>query len=156
MDFTINCKYGDPSDRLEVKRDYDGDIRLYMPTTAVYVDDAEARDFARQLLALAGDGAESAAIKVGDRVEITKYRSDDRAHVGRFGTVTEIDTDHIPYLVHVDGYGGVWAMEVRKVAPAPEPSTFGGRASVLEEARRIAGPGASAADVLAYAKFLSE
>jgi hypothetical protein len=152
MAFTINSIYGGAS--VAVERDYDGEIKIIPSEDTVYLKDEGVRDFARQLLAFVGDDAEAAAIKVGDRVEITKYRDDDRAHVGKVGTVTEIDTDDIPYLVHVDGYGAVWAMEVRKVTPTASPS--GGRASVLEEARRIAGPGASAADVLAYAKWLSE
>jgi hypothetical protein len=154
MEFTLNCKYGDPSDRVEVKRDYDGDIRLYVPTTAVYVDDEGARDFARKLLAFVGDDAETAAIKVGDRVEITKYRDDDRTHVGKRGLVTDIDSDDIPFRVEFGegGGGAAWAMEVRKVTPVGSPS----RSAALDEARRIAGPGASAADVLAYAKWLSE
>jgi hypothetical protein len=159
MEFTLNCKLA-PSDgeddRIVVSRDYDGDIRFRLYGDAVFTNDAGARAFAHKLLALVGGEEETApqpaSVKVGDRVEITKYRDDDRTHVGKFGAVTDIDTDHIPYLVRVDGYGGVWAMEVRKVTSAASPS----RSAALDEARRIAGPGASAADVLAYAKWLSE
>ncbi|MEU1200169.1 hypothetical protein ABZ446_28640 [Streptomyces sp. NPDC005813] len=152
MEFKTEGLYGDPA--IEVSRDYDGDVILRPTDGTVYLDDAGAREFARKLLALVGDEATTSAeptpAKVGDRVEITKYRSDDRSHVGRVGTVREVDTDHIPFLVHVDGYGGVWAMEVRKVAT----SATSHRTDRLDEARRIAGPDATPADVLAYAKYL--
>jgi hypothetical protein len=45
-------------------------------------------------------------------------------------------------------------MEVRKVTPTASPAPS--RSAALDEARRIAGPDASTADVLAYAKWLSE
>jgi hypothetical protein len=154
MDFTLNSIHGGAS--VAVERDYDGDVMIIPSGGTVYLDDAGTRDFARKLMAFVENTAETAhevaATKVGDRVEITKYRDDDRTHVGKFGTVTQIDTDDIPFLVHADGYGAVWAMGVRKVTPTASPS----RSAALDEARRIAGPDASAADVLAYAKWLAE
>ncbi|MET9126952.1 hypothetical protein [Streptomyces sp. NPDC004528] len=124
--------------------------------TSVALDPSNARDIARTLLTLAdeidGRGTDSAEVKVGDRVEITKFREFDHDYVGRFGTVTDIDTDAIPYRIALDNGGFVWAVEVRKVTPdAPTRRTV-----LLSEARRAAGPGATPADVLAYAKFLSE
>ncbi|MFF3140853.1 hypothetical protein ACFVRU_03715 [Streptomyces sp. NPDC057927] len=157
-DARLECAF-EGGDYLSAAVDGDGDVTLRAYTAhaqrvTVMPTDAAVRTFARQLLALVGDESTGAptAVKVGDRVEITKYRSDDRAHVGRFGTVTEIDTDDIPFLVHVDGYGGVWAMEVRKVTPTASTT----RTNLIDEARRLAGSGATPADVLAYAKFLSE
>lgn len=156
MGFTLNCKLAaaEGDDRIDVSRGYDGDIRFSLHGDSVFTNDAEARDFARQLLALVGDEAEvetTESIKVGDRVEITKYQDYDRAHVGKVGTVDQIDTDDTPFRVRVDGHGPVWAMEVRVVT-----ASASSRSAAFDEARRIAGPDASAADVLAYAKFLSE
>ncbi|MFF3312521.1 hypothetical protein [Streptomyces sp. NPDC002952] len=153
MEFSLVSKYG--ADTVDVSRDYDGDIKFSPDGGTVYTDDAGARAFARKILALVGDGADESAVKVGERVEITKYRKYDDAYVGRTGVVTEVDDDDIPYLVHVDGYGGVWAREVRKVTPTAAPVSTS-RAALLEEARKAAGPGATPGDVLNYAKFLAE
>lgn len=149
--FTLNSIHGGAS--FNVERDYDGDVKIIPSGGIVYLDDASTRDLARKLLAFVGDEADDAAeVKVGDRVEITKLRTYDHGYVGRQGCVTDVDDDDIPYRIALDNGGAVWAMEVRKVAPAA-PAT---RAALLDEARRLAGTGATPADVLAYAKFLSE
>ena len=154
MEFTLKCKLdSNERDRIEVSRDYDGDIRFYAPdSNTVFTDDSRAREFARKILELTGDEAGPTAVKVGDEVEVTKFRSDDRRYEGKRGVVEELDSDDIPFYVRLSDGIGVWAVSVRKVT-STAPSS---RSSLLSEARSEAGPGATPADVLAYAKFLSE
>jgi hypothetical protein len=153
MEFTLNCKQDSSgNDRIEVERDYDEEIRFRLHGGSVFATDDAARTFAHQILALVGDEAESTAVKVGDLVEITKFRSDDQRHVGKRGAVEEVDSDEIPFYVRLSDGNGVWVMDVRKVTATASSS----RSFLLAEARREAGTEATPADVLAYAKFLSE
>jgi len=146
MDFEIPSMYG--GDCLSVTRDYDGDVKIVPRGSTVYLSDDGVRDFARQLLAFVGDGGAPEPVKVGDFVEVTKDREHDTSDVGKRGRLEQIDTDDIPYRIDTGDGLSTWVMEVRKVAP-------GSREERLEEARRVAGPGATPADVLAYAKYLA-
>jgi hypothetical protein len=155
MEFTLKCKLdSNERDRIEVSRDYDGDIRFYAPANnTVFTDDSGAREFARKILALVGDEApEAEPLKVGDLVEVTVDRHHDTSDVGKRGRLTRIDTDDVPYGVTLDNGAFIWVTDVRKVPPTVSST----RSTLLAEARREAGTGASPADVLAYAKFLSE
>jgi hypothetical protein len=137
--------------------DSDGEVRLETRTNGgselVYASPAEFRDFARKVLSEAGTDLDSDddSVTVGDYVEITVYRSYDRSHVGKRGTVTQIDSDGIPYLVDTDTDGEMWAVAVRKTSRAG-----GTRASYVGEAKRIlAGSDPTAADIVRLAEFLA-
>ncbi|MFD9442106.1 hypothetical protein [Streptomyces sp. NPDC060001] len=153
-DARLNCGY-EGGDYVTGSVDADGDFILraykdhFQASTVMPSHDA-VRTFARQILALVGDATADEPVKVGDFVEVTKDREYDTSDVGKRGRVTQIDSDDIPYRVDIGGGESTWVMEVRKVAS----TTSGSRAERLDEARRVAGPGATSADVLAYAKYL--
>ncbi len=154
MDAGLTCMYS-RRDTLRVIRDDPGTIKFRSEDSdgyvSVFVSDSDAREFARKILELTGDEASDEPVKIGDRVEITKYRNHDSSDVGKRGVIKQIDSDDRPYFVELDEGGHSWAMEVRKIAPDSPAS----RAAQLEEARRVAGAGATPADVLSYAKYLA-
>lgn len=154
MEFTLKCRQDSSgSDRIEVERDYDGEIRFRLHGGSVFATDDAARTFAHQILALVGDEAPDVTVKVGDVVEILPSGHNSTS-AGRVGRVSSIDTDDVPYRIVAQDTGEfiAWAAQVRRTAPTSPHA----RTSLLAEARREAGDGASPADVLAYAKFLSE
>lgn len=158
-DHILKCN-ASSTDYAEAYIDADGDVRLSVTyadrSGHIYARPAEFAAFARKLLAGTGESlTDNGPVKVGDHVEITMYREHDRAHVGKRGVVNEIDTDSIPYLVHVEGYGGVWARDVRKVTSAVTPSNpF---AAHVDEAKRLlAGNSPTAADIVALARELAD
>ncbi|WP_369147102.1 hypothetical protein [Streptomyces sp. R44] len=92
-------------------------------------------------------------IKLGDRVEITRYRGystdGDTLYVGLRGTVDRIDDgDSLPFRVDTDDEGQLWAAEVRKVPNDREHYVT--RAKELLE-----GTHAMAGDILRMARFLA-
>ncbi|MEU1074342.1 MULTISPECIES: hypothetical protein [unclassified Streptomyces] len=150
------------------------------PGEEVYVCPADARAFARGVLALADeiDGGETApapeavsaprAVKMGDRLRVTRaslYGAD-------VGIGDEVVVDKAPDSYDEFGATGpdgrYWWFHCRLVGNGPEfaddaPTTAPAlsasaatRAALLEEARRLAGEHASAEVVLRYAQFLNE
>ncbi|MEU3285630.1 hypothetical protein [Streptomyces longwoodensis] len=154
-DYTVRCRLSD--DRLTGRVDSDGDIRIEVTggTRYVYATPEQFAAFARNLLADAGADPRVVPIRVGDHVEIVKYRLNDRHYEGLRGRVRSIDEDDIPYLVETDE-GAVWCREVRKVA-APEPAPeSGSRADHVAQAKRLlAGTTHDAGHILRLAEFLA-
>ncbi|MFJ3588631.1 hypothetical protein ACIQUY_04985 [Streptomyces sp. NPDC090231] len=153
-EYKITCQ-DDPNDRIQVSA-YEGDSRVsfYSHDISVYVSSADARTFARGILALADevDGGEAkepeadSPVKVGDKVRVLV--DDPDAQAGRFvglaGTLAEMDlTDSsTPFMVrfgegdHGDIDGSWWCRRVELVtnepiATTPAPS----RAELLTQAR---------------------
>jgi hypothetical protein len=135
--------------------------------TDVYLSPAAARTFARGILALADkiDGGETPSVdeplKVGDRVEITTYRTSyyDSEYTGATGVLRQIDTDDLPYLVDTDDKVTLWAVEVRHIVASPtvvDPSSVADprRLAALKEAQEIAAHSDTSVDVLQTARFL--
>ncbi|MEV4037678.1 hypothetical protein [Streptomyces umbrinus] len=151
-DARLECGY-EGGDYVTGEVDADGDFILrafkdHVQRSTVMPSHGAVRAFASQLLALVGDDVADAPVKVGDFVEVVKDREYDTSDVGKRGRLEQIDTDDIPYRIDTGDGLSTWVMEVRKVAP-------GSREERLGEARRVAGPGATPADVLAYAKYLA-
>jgi hypothetical protein len=91
-------------------------------------------------------------IRVGDYVEITKYREYDSSAEGKRGKVVRIDSDSVPYLVDTDDTGEIWAAEVRKVSDASDNS----RAALVDKAKEtLRGTRHDAADIIDLARFLA-
>ncbi|WP_326812141.1 hypothetical protein [Streptomyces scopuliridis] len=164
--YTATCDRG-PSDTIAASRDGDniwliarqrGDFKL-----DVYLAPEKAIEFARGLLHLAGDPvtAEARTVRVGDRVEITKYREwGASTFEGRTGRLLEIDSDSIPYRVQFDDSDdGEWATEVRRIpdVTATSPDSAGSkRESFVTHAKRLLdGTTHDGADVVRMAAFLA-
>ncbi|WP_435613258.1 hypothetical protein [Streptomyces sp. bgisy159] len=155
-EYTLTCRVsGDET--LTGIVDADGDVRLEMRSDIsnhIYVRPDDFAEFARNLLADAGADAESGLVKVGDLVEIVKYRSYSSEYEGLTGRVTAIDEDDLPYLVDTNDAGEVWAVEVRKVSE-PAPACPGREALVSKAKSLLADTPHTAADLLRLAEFLA-
>lgn len=92
-------------------------------------------------------------IRVGDRVEITRYREYDDSGEGLVGSVRQIDNDDLPYLVETETEGDLWAREVRKLSDGAPPSRD---ALVARAKEHLAGTPHTADDILRMARFLAE
>ncbi|WP_327379393.1 hypothetical protein [Streptomyces sp. NBC_01212] len=91
-------------------------------------------------------------IKIGDRVEITEYRSYDDECNGWTGVVVQIDNDGIPYLVRTEEEGDVWAVNVRKLDTAASLS----RDDLVARAKaHLTGTPHTADDIIRLAEFLA-
>jgi hypothetical protein len=90
-----------------------------------------------------------ADIKIGDRVEITRYRSYDDEFVGKSGIVTQIDSDSTPYLVLTADEGEIWAEDVRQVVGTDRD------ALVARAKEHLAGTPHTADDIIRLAEFLA-
>ncbi|MFJ6237988.1 hypothetical protein ACIQH0_28360 [Streptomyces griseus] len=91
-------------------------------------------------------------VKVGDRVEITKYRDYDDECNGWSGVVVQIDTDNIPFLVRTSEEGDVWAQEVRKL---DTPTAIDREALVTRAKELLADTLHTVDDIIAMANFLA-
>lgn len=92
------------------------------------------------------------AIKIGDRVEVTKDRDWTSRDVGARGVVKQIDDDSVPYLIECDNAEEMWVMEVRKIDTALAVD----RASYVERAKALLSDiGHSCADIIRLAEFLA-
>ncbi|MEU0860659.1 hypothetical protein ABZ352_35630 [Streptomyces griseofuscus] len=135
--------------------------------TEVYLAPADARTFARGILALADeiDGGEvkeeptavaSPSVAIGDQVRIARnWEGHGDENVNAVGRLVRIDTDDttLPYLVRLDGHDW-WCAEV---APADQPATDNPHADLITKAKALLNEyDHTAADVLALARFLSE
>ncbi|WP_328742954.1 hypothetical protein OG436_29625 [Streptomyces caniferus] len=135
----------------------------------VVADPEAVRTFARGLLALADevDGGEVPApnaVKVGDRFRVTRDRLKCASVCcGDVLTVSSVSST-APGRFHAKKGGDelVWTFNVGDIGNGlervdePAPSVAPARRAILEEARTLAGPDATQADVLAVARFLTE
>lgn len=152
MYHTLNCRMSD-LDYLTAEVDSDGDVRIELragDSNHIYARPEDFAEFARQILADAGEDPRNGVVKVGDYVEVTKYRNCDSRYVGKRGRVTTVDNDDIPYRVEFDDGVAAWTMEVRKVSAPPA-----GPASLVDQAKTLlAGTSPTAADIVAMVRIL--
>jgi hypothetical protein len=144
--YTAECAI-DPADTITATRSSNRVELEPSGRVEVYLDPADARIFARGILALAdevdgGEVAEAAtpetrALQVGDRVRVVKDDPDTRAgeFVGKVGTLTAADPrsgSALPYVVafgdgtgrHGDAVNGKWCVaDVKLVEEPAEPAT---------------------------------
>ncbi|MGW1828878.1 hypothetical protein ACWCO0_09450 [Streptomyces tubercidicus] len=163
-EYTLSCKVT-PSDRLTAGTEHNAIVINAFSAGRCFTDvipsPAAARAFARGLLALAGevDGGVAAepagqdVVKIGDFVEITEDAC--TSVIGKRGEVVALDLGStLPYFVKTGPHNRMWVSGVRKVSAVIEHAPT--RRALIDEARTAAGPDASPADVLAYARFLAE
>ncbi|MFB7919357.1 hypothetical protein [Streptomyces sp. NPDC056061] len=155
------------------------DVALYPSGSceSVYLDPADARTFARGILALADeiDGGEQpkavptlTAVKVGDEVRVVvddpTYRAGE--FVGATGRINEVNSGaELPYRVTLDAphsndtvRGHWWCAKVERLAAAPtdDSAPTPDRASYLAQARDLmSGENYTAADLIALADYLA-
>lgn len=175
-EFIAQCRYDEgqrlrayASDASVILAGYDEGERVTEP----YLSPADARTFARGILALADevDGGEvkkaaPAAVKVGDKVRVTADDPDYRTgnYVGATGTLLRTDGDpRTPFRVQLDEpwasdlrttawwCGGVEALTEESPADEPAPSP---RAAYLAEAQKLVGS-RDVPQLLAVARFLA-
>lgn len=141
--------------------------------TSAYLQPADARTFARGILALADeiDGGEASdePLKVGDIVRIVQEYGDDQRgrNDGATGCLMSVDmTDRgFPYEVDVPDYGSCGAHSVERVArgvakedetTAPVSSADPTRVALLQEAKALQGDSAFIDEsTVAVARFLA-
>lgn len=131
---------------------------------AVYAEVAEARAFARGILALADeiDGGEAVASdggapKVGDDVLITKEFPDGTgSYTGSTGQLLSVNPSdgRFPYEVDVQGYGPCAAHAVRKAPETPKSFATPRSIALLAEARAMLSSAAPMESVVHLARFL--
>jgi hypothetical protein len=127
----------------------------------VYLDPADARTFARGILALADeiDGGEAKKEPaVGARVRVT--HDDMTSNIGKCGTLLNVDKggeNQYTYRVLFDGMsaalGGVWVLDVEPTDTPSDP-----RAELITRADEVLeerGLDYTATDVIALARFLA-
>ncbi|MYR43117.1 hypothetical protein [Streptomyces sp. SID5910] len=99
------------------------------------------------------DAPADGVVKVGDYVEITRYRSYSIEFEGLHGYVTQVDDDSMPYLVATTDEGEVWAEGVRRIGASAPDST---RSDLVKRAQTaLAGTNPTAADIIRLAEFLA-
>jgi hypothetical protein len=127
----------------------------------VYLDPADARTFARGILALCDeiDGGEAKKEPaVGTRVRVT--HDDMTSNIGKCGTLLNVDKggeNQYTYRVLFDGMsaalGGVWVLDVEPTDTPADP-----RAELITRADEVLeerGLDYTATDVIALARFLA-
>lgn len=143
----IQCLHAS-DDVITVTSSEDSNVVFYPGTAdSVYASPADARTFARGILALAdeADGGEvspsepAAAVKIGDVVNIVRPEGCcDPEYRGRVGVLTDVDNTACKYRVRVDGAERdiVWAYEVAPVEQtngASQMPAVGDRVRVLTD-----------------------
>ncbi|MFJ9213050.1 hypothetical protein [Streptomyces sp. NPDC102264] len=157
-----------PYDTIAASRDRISDnVRLVARQSGefkldVYLAPEKAVELARGILHLAGDpvATDGRPLRVGDRVEITKYREWTSELEGKTGTLLEIDTDCIPYRVQFDNSDDwEWAAEVRRIPDAnttsPDPAETQRESFVMDAKRLLDGTTHDGADIVRVAAFLA-
>ncbi|MFB8071076.1 hypothetical protein [Streptomyces californicus] len=91
-------------------------------------------------------------VKVGDRVEITKYRDYDDYANGLTGVVRQVDSDDVPFLVATDTEGELWVREVHKL---DAPATSDREALVTRAKELLTGTPHTVTDIINMANFLA-
>ncbi|MEV4972010.1 hypothetical protein [Streptomyces scopuliridis] len=166
---TVACDRG-PSDAIAASREGDT-VRLIARQSGefkldVFLAPERAIEFARGILELAGDQvtAEVHALRVGDRVKITKYREwGASTFEGRTGRLLEIDSDSIPYRVQFDDSDDStdweWATEVRRIpdvtTTSPDPAESQRESFVARAKELLDGTTHGGSDVVRMAAFLA-
>ncbi|WNI28608.1 hypothetical protein [Streptomyces sp. ITFR-6] len=167
-EYKITCQ-DDPSDRIKAVGTVGEHVAFYpYGSDSVYVSPADARTFARGILALADevDGGEAPMptepavrdIKVGDRVRILRPEGCLPEYAGRVGVLTRTDSTECKYRVRVDEADDniVWAYEVAPVDTdnAEQLCAKNARMDILEQARALVGS-RDVPNLLAVARFLA-
>ncbi|KUN16465.1 hypothetical protein AQJ23_45140 [Streptomyces antibioticus] len=136
-EYTLKCRVSE-GDYAEAYIDADGDVRLSVFSSGlrrlIYASPKEFAEFARKVLDDAGLSLGDDRPRIGDRVEVVKYRSYSSQYEGLRGTLRAIDDDDTPYLVETEEEGTVWAVSVRKVTTPAPGNPF---AAHIEEAKRL-------------------
>jgi hypothetical protein len=151
---------------IELKAAHEGGRKL-----EIYLYEDDARTFARGILALADelDGEEVAeaapkrAVKVGDRVRITRnHVMDGDENLGTVGQLSRIDAGDLvyPYLVELPDGIEWWCVKVELVdAPEPAPvdapsSAFAGL--VTQAKQLLEGTAHNGADIITLAREMAD
>jgi hypothetical protein len=131
-EYKLQCRQADGDYLIATRPHASTSVRVvafdgYDESMRIFADPANARTFARGILALADeiDGGETPAteepLKVGDSVVIVREYDDRTGHVdGKPGTIVRLDPQdpRFPYRVRLYEED-VWVHEVRKIADAP-------------------------------------
>jgi hypothetical protein len=155
-DRTLNCRMSD-GDYMDAYVDSDGDIRVQMFAGGdhIYASPADFAEWARQIIADAGEPTTGATAKIGDKVTVTSPPE----LVGTAGILDKIDIhdSELPYrIVDEDGKYVAWAHRVRRTGADGQTSDSSFTAHVEEAKRLLEGTTFRGEDVIILARELAD